>query len=180
MDGGGPARRVYTLTPRGELHLERVPVSETSRLWPVLPDTIYNGIQVVQRGKIDTSFSQDRSLKTLTQTVVITSFDSGFYTISSIPFYYRVLPDTNTLVAETEMAYLKVNGIAVDTSKAIKPIKGIMKVPITFREILPWLLLGLAVLYLGTTGSMLLIPVLRQLDQRLPANAQVPTPQADP
>ncbi|HEY5982369.1 MAG TPA: MFS transporter [Anaerolineales bacterium] len=42
------------------------------------------------------------------------------------------------------------------------------------------LLLGLAVLYLGTTGSMLLIPVLRQLDQRLPANAQVPTPQADP
>src|SRR5512138_1106839 len=90
--------------------------AQSQVLWPVLPDTIYNGIQVVQRGKIDTSFSQDRSLKTLTQTVVITSFDSGFYTISSIPFYYRVLPDTTTLVAETEMAYLKVNGIAVDTT----------------------------------------------------------------
>lgn len=124
--------------------------AQTQVLWPVLPDTIYNGIQIVQRGKIDTTFSQDRTTKTLTQRVVLTSFDSGFYTISSIPFYYRTLPDTTTLSAETEMIYLKVNGISVDTTKAIKPIKGIMKVPWSFREILPWILLGLAVAILTT------------------------------
>jgi hypothetical protein len=38
--------------------------------------------------------------------------------------------------------------VKVDTTQAIKPIIGPLKVPITFREMLPWILAALAVLLL--------------------------------
>jgi LPXTG-motif cell wall-anchored protein len=45
-----------------------------------------------------------------------------------------------------------VHTVKVDTTQAIKPIKGPMSIPITFREILPWLLLGLGVAALVILG----------------------------
>jgi LPXTG-motif cell wall-anchored protein len=117
-------------------------------LWPRLPDTIYNNIQVIERGNPDTTLSQDKRTATIHQRVVLTSFDTGFYSIPPIPFYYRVLPDTATRVAETRMLLLEVSTVPVDTTRAIKPIKGPIRVPLSFRDILPWLLLvlGLAAL----------------------------------
>jgi hypothetical protein len=112
--------------------------------WPSLPDTLMQSIQVVRRGKIDTTFSADKRSVTFHQKFTITSFDTGFYSIPQIPVYYKALPDTNSQREASPMLFLKVNTLAVDTTKAIKPIKGPMSVPITFREILPWLLIALA------------------------------------
>jgi LPXTG-motif cell wall-anchored protein len=121
---------------------------KTQVIWPFLPDTILGNIQVIGRGKIDTVFSADKKSVTLTQEFNITCYDSGFYTIPSIPFRYRNLPDTTIRLAQCDMLLLAVHTVPVDTTLAIKPIKGPLKVPVTFREMLPWILAGLAALLL--------------------------------
>jgi hypothetical protein len=113
-------------------------------LWPFIPDTILGNIQVIGRGKIDTAFSTDKLTATYKQFLNLTCYDSGFYNIPSIPFRFRNLPDTNQNMALSDQLMLAVHTLPVDTTKAIKPIKGIMKIPISFREMLPWILAGLA------------------------------------
>ena len=120
-------------------------------LWPFIPDTVLGNITVIGRGKIDTVFASDKSSVTYTQEVNLTCFDSGFYTIPSIPFSYRLLPDTGRLMAVSNMTLLAVHTVKVDTTQAIKSIAGPLSVPITFREMLPWILGGvlIAVLIAG-------------------------------
>ncbi|MCX6304721.1 MAG: BatA domain-containing protein [Bacteroidetes bacterium] len=118
--------------------------SKSQVLWPFLPDTILGSITVIGRGKIDTTFSSDKKSVIYTQALNITCYDSGFYTVPSIPFKYRLMPDTSGIVAQTSMMLLAVHTVKVDTTQAIKPIIGPLKVPITFREMLPWILAALA------------------------------------
>ena len=121
-------------------------------LWPFMPDTILGSITVIGRGKIDTSFTTDKKSVTFSQQLNLTSYDSGFYTIPSIPFRYRILPDTSGITTSTSMMLLAVHTVKVDTTQAIKPIIGPMKVPISFREMLPWILAVLAVALLIIGG----------------------------
>jgi hypothetical protein len=125
---------------------------ETQVSWPKIPDTILKTIQVVSRSKIDSSFSADKKTLTLHQNFIITSFDSGFYTIPPIRFFYREAPDTTIRFVQTETLLLSIHTMAVDTTKVIKPIKGPLSVPLTFREILPWLIGALLIIlvFLGT------------------------------
>ena len=119
----------------------------TTRIaWPKIPDTILKTIQVIGRTKIDSSLSADKKTLILRQKLLLTSFDSGFYTIPPIRFLYREMPDTTTHMVQTSLCLLNVHTVSVDTTKVIKPIKGPLKVPLTFREMLPWLLAGVLVI----------------------------------
>ena len=120
----------------------------TQVIWPSFNDTILGKIIVIGRSKVDTSFSKDKKSLTLTQKINLTCFDSGFYTFPEIPFRYRLLPDTSVKTALTGMSMLKVNTIKVDTTQVFKPIKGPLRIPITFLEILPYILLALALIAL--------------------------------
>ncbi|MEI8007336.1 MAG: hypothetical protein WCI48_14115 [Bacteroidota bacterium] len=122
--------------------------SGTQVIWPVFNDTILGNIIVIGRSKIDSSFSKDRKSLTLTQEVRLTSFDSGFYTIPQIPFRYRILPDTSVRIASSGLSMLMVHTMKVDTTNVIKPIKGPLRVPVTFLEVLPYILIALAVIAL--------------------------------
>lgn len=122
--------------------------SETQVIWPAFGDTILGNILVIGRSKIDSSFSADRKSLTLTQELNLTSFDSGFYTIPQIPFRYRVRPDTSLRTAMTGLTMLMVHTVKVDTTVAIKPIKAPLSVPLTFRELLPYIMMGLALIVL--------------------------------
>ncbi|MEI7723847.1 MAG: hypothetical protein WCK09_02025 [Bacteroidota bacterium] len=117
-------------------------------LWPFMPDTILGSITVIGRGKIDTLYATDKKTVTFSQQLNITCYDSGFYTIPSIPFKYRMLPDTAGIVSTTTMMLLAVHTVKVDTTQAIKPIIGPLKVPLSFREMLPWILAAIAVVLL--------------------------------
>jgi hypothetical protein len=108
--------------------------------WPVFGDTILGNIVVIGRSKLDSSFSQDRKTLTISQELNLTSFDSGFYTIPQIPFRYRLMPDTSLRTALSGLTMLMVHTVKVDTTQAIKPIKSPLSVPISFREILPYLI----------------------------------------
>lgn len=122
----------------------QVPESTPFR-WPVLGDTLPDKIEIVKKSAIDTTRLGDGFMN-VEQTLTLTAFDTGYYVIKPLQFYYG---DNNNYV-ETEPYLLNVFTVAVDTSLAIKPIKGPIAAPITFAEILPWAIAGvIALLIIG-------------------------------
>jgi hypothetical protein len=97
------------------------------------------GIDFIGSSKIDTIHNE--RLTTLKQTIIITAFDSGSYVFPGIPIF-----GADTLIlAHTEPLLFQVNTIPVDTTAAFRDIKQPVKVPLTFKEILPFILISLAI-----------------------------------
>ena len=126
--------------------------SGTEVIWPAIQDTILRNIQVINRTKIDSSWSADKKSLQLTQKLRLTCFDSGFYTLPPISFFYRHLPDTTIRTEQTETQILMVHTLAVDTTKAIKPIKGPVRIGFSILEFLPWIIAGL--LFIAIAGFL--------------------------
>jgi len=105
---------------------------------------IYKEIEIIKKAKIDTIYSENNELTTLSQKLTITSFDSGYYAIPPIRFLYKEHGDTNIYTEETQALLLEVITIPVDTTQAFKDIKTPIKAPYTFREAMPWILIGIA------------------------------------
>lgn len=101
--------------------------------FPILPDTLASGLEVVAQFATDTS-KADNSNILLTKKYLLTSFDSGSYVIPQIPVLYFDGSKVDTLL--TQPLNLKVNTVAVDSTK--RPLYGIkanIKAPYTFAEI---------------------------------------------
>lgn len=116
--------------------------------WPVIPDTL-NGIDFVNKGPIDTLKSPDQKILTREQKITLTAFDSGFYVITPFSFNYHKPGDTATYLAETQAQLLTVNLIPVDTTKAIRDIKGPIEVGISWQEIAMYVIIGLVFIALA-------------------------------
>lgn len=120
------------------LHLEAVVPTGTAVLWPVI-DTEIEGMEVLDRTEIDSSTKAEQT--TYSQELTLMVFDSGYYPVPAFQF----IIDSDTL--STIPSLLQVSSVPIDTTVAdIKPIKDILEQPVTFREILPWLLLGIGIL----------------------------------
>lgn len=113
--------------------------TKTAITWPLLNDSLTSKIEIVEKSKIDT-VSKDANKLTLSQSYTITSFDSGGFYVPQISFKYKDPGDTSYFEALTDSLLLNVNTIPVDTSKAIRDIKGPMSVPWTFMEMLPYII----------------------------------------
>jgi len=102
---------------------------------PQLNDKILSEMEApfdwISNSKFDTIVSND--YYTLQQTITITAFDSGTYVFPAIP----VFDVDSQMVAQTNPLFFEVSTIAVDTTAAIKDIKGISKISFTFHEL--WL-----------------------------------------
>jgi len=115
-------------------------------LWTPLSDSLCSKIEIVNKSKIDTVYSENKLEKTLTQSLTITSFDSGFYNLPPFRFAYHKPNDTSLVYAESNPLMLNVLTVSVDTTKTFKDIKAPLSVPFTFRELLPWIGGSLAVI----------------------------------
>jgi len=131
---------------------------------PIVTDTLTKSVEVVSRTKIDTLFSADKKFTTFSQTLNISSFDSGTFVIPPMVFSYKMPGDTTRYLAGTMPIMLYVNTVSVDTTKEFKDIKMPLGEPLTWREILPWTLLGLGVLLAVGIG----IYILRKLRKKEP------------
>ena len=114
-------------------------------VWPTIGDTLPEHLEVVGASKIDTTRLGDGYMN-VEQTLRLTAFDSGYYVIRPLRFEYG---EDNSSSIETEPYLLNVFTVEVDTTIAIKPIKGPMAAPITFAEMLPWILGFLVLLIAG-------------------------------
>ena len=116
-------------------------------LWPTITDTIIKQIEVTGRTNIDTTIPDSTDIYSFVQNQIltITSFDSGYYAIP--PFRFIINDDSNN-IKETEAILLQVQSLPVDTTQAIKVIKPPYEEPFDFRELLPYVSWGLAILAL--------------------------------
>ena len=123
--------------------------------FPKIADTLIKEIEVVSQSKVEKFIpdSADMSHMAQTQTLIITSFDSGYYAIP--PFKFTVSGDSAQL-AETEPMLFAVNTIEVDTTIAIKDIKAPFEVPFSWKELLPYIYGGLGAMAV-VTGLIFLI-----------------------
>jgi hypothetical protein len=136
-----------TIGDQIKLHLSFSGPKDIEIAWPQITDTIVSDVEVIDRTGIDTIPGDNNNL--YTQNLTITSFDSGYYAIPPFRFNYRVKGDTVLHFAETSPLLLGVHTVEVDTTKAFKDIKMPIAAPYTFREALPWILLGLGIILIA-------------------------------
>ncbi len=110
---------------------------QSTVLFPTICDTCIEGVEILNK-TIDT-FSTNEQL-VWKQTLRITSFNEGNYTIEPFAIYDQ---DSN-LLGHSNALQLQINTLPIDTSANIKDIKAPLSEPITLKEILNvvmWILL---------------------------------------
>ncbi len=116
--------------------------------WPMLKDTITSSLEILSQSKIDTIVNKETGDQLLRQIVSITSFDTGFMVMP--PLSFDVIKNGSPAqTMKTEPILFEVVKVKVDPGADIKDIKPVLKAPVTFNEIIPWLaallLLGLLI-----------------------------------
>lgn len=111
-------------------------------IWPILQDSLTSHVEILRKSSIDTLANGDYI--NYSQRLTITSFDSGSYTLPPIGINYQLANDTAMQHVFTQAITFRVQTVKIDTTHAIRDIKGPMEAPLTFAEIVPWLLAVLA------------------------------------
>lgn len=134
-------------------------------VWPVIPDS-FGKLEILEKAKIDT-VKTGRFLQ-YTQGLIVTGFDSGEFVIPS--FRVAVTPKGGApYELTTGQLNILVQTLDVDTTKPIKPIKGIMAVPTSWLDYI-WYYIGGAVLL-----ALILFFVLRRKPKPAPVTPPPPT-----
>ncbi|MEM8901082.1 MAG: LPXTG cell wall anchor domain-containing protein [Bacteroidota bacterium] len=111
---------------------------------PIILDSI-PPFEVISRSAVDSSQLADGRISEK-QSFVLTSFDSGAYNVQ-LPLVYQAGNQYDTILAEAFS--LMVGTVAIDTTQAFKPINDPLGVPVTFKEVFPYLLVILGLLAVG-------------------------------
>jgi hypothetical protein len=127
-----------------KLHLEIEHPNDVTVSISSLPDSL-DGFEIIKREEPSQKQIEQRTQKI--QDFIVTSFDSGMHIIPAIAVYYTRAGDTTKYLIETSPVLMNVGTVAVDTSQDIKDVKPPLSVPITFADVLPYLLV-----LVGVTG----------------------------
>ena len=130
---------------RVSLRLNATLPRTASIYWPAIADTLSSKVEVASKSKMDTNATSRNEFTNYSQTILITSFDTGFHYIPPFTIHYSYAGDTSRHDLLTEGVYLKVRTVEVDTTKAIRDIRGPIQAPLTFAELTPYLA-GLAII----------------------------------
>ena len=106
--------------------------------FPQVPDTFSTKVEVVNRSKIDTIKLDDKTRQRLTQTLYITSFDSGKHQIPQ--FYFRMKNGQVLDSTATRELMFQVHTMKIDTTKGPIDIKTVYGAPVTLKEVMPYIL----------------------------------------
>ena len=118
--------------------------------FPQVKDTLMEGVEIVGTWQMDTlKVTKGKkgapSVLDLQGGIVVTSFDEGEYALPPLTLQ-RMSKDgvVDTLVFDSQT--LMVKTMPVDTATfVVHDIKGQIRYPVTFREVLPWIGLGLGI-----------------------------------
>lgn len=115
--------------------------------WAPIADS-FGKIEVLETGKIDTLSQNGRTL--FQQQISVTAFDSGRFVIP--PFRFEITPRTGSGAAYTlvtDSLPLLVQTLPVDTTQPFRPIKDVMKVPLSWRDYIWYGVMVFGALLLG-------------------------------
>ena len=125
------------------------------------------GVEIVKPWRVDTlGLRKGRKGKParldLEASVVLTSFEEGLYELPPVSARLRY-PDGVVDSRDFESLFLDVKTMPVDTASfVVHEIKGQIRYPLTFRELLPWLSGGLAFSALVAGLVVLLVYMVRR------------------
>jgi len=143
--------------------------------FPIIGDTLGN-IDIIEQSKIDTSIS-DKALF-LRRTLIVTSFDTGMVAMPELPFVYERQGYDTPMVANSSEFILYFATVEIDTAGDLKDIKGPIGVPLTFAEIMIFVLI-VAGVGLLITGIIILIRRIKSKPQETIQQKYDPTIPAD-
>ncbi len=106
--------------------------------WPAITDTLTAKVEVASKSKIDTNATSRNEFTNYSQTILITSFDTGYHFIPPFTIHYSYAGDSSRHELLSEGVYIKVRTVEVDTTKAIRDIRGPIQAPLTFAELVPF------------------------------------------
>jgi hypothetical protein len=127
---------------------------------PLLRDTLTPGVEILGDPVIDSTRVKDGML-TITLDLLITSFDTGIYYIPPQSFIVHDGIYTDTM--QSDATYLEVFGVAIDTTYAIRDIKGQEGAPVSPLVILSIILGSLIVL--GIAGYLIYYFFIRKKEE---------------
>lgn len=110
-----------------ELNLQAQPLDGQKVIWPNFPDTLGPYFDVIRRDTIDTLDLPEKA-RSITQKVIITSFDSGRHVLPVFDFGF-ISKSGDTISVITDALSIEVLTVPVDTTQAIKDIRGVLSVP---------------------------------------------------
>ena len=124
-------------------------------------------LTLVRDWRIDTLKTDRKALtRDIRASVVLAPFEEGEYHLP--PLSARRVVDGQADTLGFEALQMKVTTIPIDTASfVLHDIKGQIKYPVTFREVLPWLLGGLGVAALAALGIFLLGKARRRKEDAL-------------
>ena len=123
--------------------------TQTKVQFPIINDT-FNHFEVIEKAKSDTVINREKS--TITQTIIISNYDSGQWKIPSFTFGIFPLQDSVPYILNSDSLLVNVNTIAVDTSKPFMPIMAIREAKMPMKTI---------VMYVA--GIIIIVAILRFL-----------------
>jgi len=125
---------------------------------PLLLDTLGRNLELLSPAVSDTSHANGR--RVVKQNYIITGFEAGMQIVPAQEVIYKNgnLIDT----ARSMPLMIQVYEPVVDTTQQIKPIKPPLNTPLTFREMLPWMAVGLGGLIMAVLVFILLRKYLRR------------------
>lgn len=122
-----------------------VPKQATNIAFPVFENNqISPQIECIAHDTSDTISLNDGF--TFSQTYLITSFDSGMQTIPILIFSYFMPGDTAPVQVYSDSLNITVQLVEVDTAAEIKDIKALWTIPFQWRDYIPHMLIGFAIL----------------------------------
>lgn len=125
--------------------------------FPVLEDTLVEGIEILEKSAIDTIAKKGSDTIVYRQNLVITSFDSGYYALR--PFKFLLNNDTS-LYIETEPLLLEVRTVPVDMAADIKDVKEPLSLPISWKQIAIYVGIGLLIVLI--LAAILIFVIIRK------------------
>jgi len=136
--------------------------SDLSLSIPFLKDTLIKNLEIISGPVTDSTPVENNRLR-ITSRYLITSFDSGYY--EAPPVYAEIRNESGIRRFYSGYAPLEVMRVKIappDTSARIFDIIAPYKAPLTFGEILPWLLLALLV----SAAAWVIIKLLQRFKKR--------------
>lgn len=131
------------------MHLEVTHDASEQVVWPAWGEQLQDGIEIVEKGKVDTTTLPDGRVQ-MKQDLMLTSFKDSLFAIE--PLY--VTSGEDTFWTEP-LALNVVQPFEIDSANAITDIKDIEKAPIWWWGIIRWILLVLLAIGLIELGFWL-------------------------
>lgn len=142
----------------------KAPITSTIK-WPSFRDSV-GDFEILKKQKVDTAVEGD--LQRYKQKITLIGFEKGRFHIPALTIPYQLSSGKKDSLI-TDSFSVPVTTVKIDSDNRIKPIKGLLEIPLTFRELLPYILAALGALILIGLGYWLYKRWKRKKRQSLPS-----------